>query len=553
MKLTRSKIIIALIVLAAGLVWLWQSNSYSREVLKLEIIAPNETTMGEEVTYVVRYKNNGDVRLENPSLIFEYPKGALPLQGGSTRVTSELEDIFPGQERNTSFRARLFGKEGDVQEARAHIQYTPRNLNAQFESETTTTTVISRVPLTFELDLPSRTESGQEFTFDLNYFSNSSYPLSDLRIHMEYPEGFTFKSATPSPIGQSEWSVGLLNKTQGGRITVRGTVQGEVQESKIFRATLGTFKEGEFTQLTESARGVEITRTLLFIQQDVNGSVNTIASPGDALHYTLSYRNVSEKNLENLYLIVSLDGRPFDLSSTRPGPGGTFQQGDNSIIFEAGRVPSLRFLGKGQEGQVDFWVNVKDSWQVSGPQEKNFVLRSKVILSDVTQDFEVRVDSGLKVEQRVFYSDEVFGNEGPVPPHVGSSTTYTTTWQVHNPYNDVQNAKVRAVLPPGVVLTGNVFPQETPLTFDLVSREVVWDVGDLKAGTGSFLVAPSLSFQIRFTPSSSQAGTVPRLIGPAVVVADDVFVERSISAADPEITTALPDDSMVGAGQGVVQ
>lgn len=555
MRLSRFQIVIlfSIVLLGAAGFWLWQRNTYSKEILKLEIIAPGEATMADEITYVVRYKNNGDVRLERPMLIFEYPAGSLPSEGESTRITQSLEDIYPGQEQTLSFRARLFGKEGEVKEARALLQYTPRNLNAQFESETVAATLINQVPLTFELDLPSRMESGQQFTFALNYFSNSSYPLSDLRIKMEYPEGFEFKSATPSPIGESEWNVGLLNRTEGRRISVTGTLQGSVQESKIFRATLGTFKEGRFTLLSEAARGVEITRTRLLIDQEVNGSLEYVASPGETLHYVVSFRNVSEKTLENLFLIVSLEGRPLDLSSVKAGTGGTFQQGDNSIIFEAARVPRLRFLGTGEEGSVEFWVNVKQSWETLSLQDKEFSLRSKVILSDVTEEFEVKVASGLQVFQRAFFEDEVFGNQGPLPPQVGQETTYTVLWQVRNPYNDVTNVKVRAVLGSGVSLTGNIFPAGSSLTFDQGSREVVWDVGEVKAGTGPFTTPPAVAFQIRFVPLSFQRGTVPQLVGEAAITADDLFVERSLAGKGKAVDATLPDDASVTAAMGIVQ
>lgn len=550
-KFTLIIIITAILVGIAGFL-LWQKNSYSKEILKLEIIAPSEATMGEEITYVVKYKNNGDVRLQNPVLIFEYPAGAVPSGKEDTRITQSLEDIYPGQERNFSFAGRLFGKEGEIKEARALLQYTPRNLNAQFESETIATTRISHVPLTFEVDLPSRMEADQEFSFALNYFSNSEYPLSDLRIKIEYPEGFSFTKAVPSPIGESEWNIGLLNRVEGGRISVTGSLQGEVKEAKIFKATLGAWKEGTFTLLREATKGIEITRTRLLIDQEINGQEDYVASPGDILHYVISFKNVSEKTLENLFLVVSLEGRPFDLATVKSG-SGTFQQGDNSIIFESKKVSRLRFLGKGEEGKVEFWVNVKEEWETFSPQDKSFVLRDRIILSDVSEEFEVKVNSKLQVEQAAYFQDEVFGNQGPVPPQAGAPTTYTVVWQAKNLYNDVQNAKVKAILPAGVSLTGSVFPEGAPITFDQASREVVWEVGDLSSGTGPFETAPSTAFQIRLTPTSSQKGSPAQLIGEATIQADDLFTERSLSATDSAIDTTLPDDDSVTPQMGVVQ
>ena len=554
MILSRFQLIIIFMTVLVGVAgfWLWQKNSYSKEILKLEIIAPSETTMGQELTYVVKYKNNGDVRLEDPVLIFEYPAGAVPSLGENTRITQSLDDIYPGQERNFSFSSRLFGKEGEIKEAKALLQYTPRNLNAQFESETIAATLISHVPLTFELDLPSRMEATQEFSFALNYFSNSEYPLSDLRITIKYPEGFSFTSASPSPIGESEWNVGLLNKVEGGRISITGSLEGEVQEAKIFKATLGTWKEGKFTLLKEVTKGIEITRTRLLISQEVNGSPDYIASSGDILHYVISFKNVSEKTLENLFLVVSLEGRPFDLETVK-SDSGTFQQGDNSIVFESKNVSKLRFLGKGEEGKVEFWVNVKEAWETFSSQDKSFALRDRIILSDVTEEFELKVNSELKIEQTAYFEDEVFGNQGPLPPQVGVPTTYTVVWQAKNLYNDVQNAKARAVLPVEVALTGSVFPEGEPLTFDQVSREVVWEIGDMSAGTGPFETTPSVAFQIRLTPLASQQGNVAQLIGEARIQAYDLFVERALSGTDAPIDTILPDDNSVTLKMGQVQ
>ena len=554
MRISRFQLIIIFVVVLVGVAgfWLWQKNSYSKEILKLEIIAPAEVTMGEEITYVVKYKNNGDVRLQGPVLIFEYPAGAVLPEGQDTRITQSLDDIYPGQERNFSFSSRLFGKEGEIKEARVLLQYTPKNLNAQFESETIATTVISHVPLTFELDLPSRMEAGQEFSFALNYFSNSEYPLSELRIKIEYPEGFLFTKAAPSPIGESEWNVGLLNRAEGGRISITGSLQGKVREAKIFKATLGTWKEGKFTLLKEAIKGIEITRTRILISQEVNGTADYVASPKDTLHYVISFKNVSEKSLENLFLVVSLEGRPFDLTSIK-SDSGTFQQGDNSIVFESKNVSRLRFLGKGEEGKIEFWVNVKEKWETFSSQDKSFALRDRIILSDVTEEFELKVNSKLEIDQTAYFDDEVFGNQGPLPPQVGVSTTYTIVWQAMNLYNDVQNAKVRAILPLGVSLTGSVFKEGESLTFDQISREVLWEVGDLSAGTGPFETAPSVSFQIRFTPLESQQGSIAQLIGEARIQADDLFTEQSLSATDSSINTTLPDDNSVTPQMGQVQ
>ncbi|MDO8577408.1 MAG: hypothetical protein Q7R55_00885 [Candidatus Wildermuthbacteria bacterium] len=531
--------------------WYWQRNSYSKEILRLEIIAPAQATMGEEITYTVRWKNNGNASLEKAALVFEYPQGSLSSQGESLRVNQSLAEIYPGQEETLQFKARLFGKEGDIKEAKAFLSYTPKNLTAKYESETKGTTVISFVPLNFELDLPSRTESDQQFSFALNYFSNSEFPLSNLRIKIEYPEGFVFKDASPKALGENEWKVGLLNKADGGRISIRGSLQGKLEELKVFKATLGSWKEGEFTLLKEVTKGVSIAEPQLHITQLINGNTPSAVSPGDLLHYEVSFKNVSSRDLENLFLIMSLEGKAFDYGSLR-SPVGSFQPGDNSIVWEARDVPKLRFLGRGDSGKVEFWIQTRKTLESFTAEDKDLLLKSKVVLSDLQEELEIKVNSKLAINQKAYYQDEVFGNQGPLPPRAGEKTTYTIIWEAQNLFNDVKNAKVKAVLPQNVELTGKVFPDNSALTFDSASREVVWLPGDLLAGTGTIFPSSSVAFQVALTPMQGQRGSFAQLIGGAEITGDDTWTIQTISSVDGSLDTTLPDDSS-SQGKAIVQ
>ena len=102
----------------------------------------------------VRYKNNGNVVLENPELIFEYPEHSLLQDNEELRQTQKVEDIYPGEEKSVKFKARFLGKENEIVIAQSWLSYQPKNLKARYESKTTFSTQIKFVPLTFEFDLP---------------------------------------------------------------------------------------------------------------------------------------------------------------------------------------------------------------------------------------------------------------------------------------------------------------------------------------------------------------------------------------------------------------
>ena len=542
MRRLRKKFIIPLIILVtiAGFVsiWFYQKNIYSKEILKLEILGPTEAQALDEIEYTVKYKNNGDITLEDAKIIFEYPKYSLTENNQPLRQEVKIEDIYPGQERTISFKARLLGKENETKVAKAYLSYRPKNLKAFYESPTSFTTKISFVPLTFEMDLPSKTEPGREVSFSLNYFSSLNYPLTDIRIIVEYPSGFEFSESNPPALEKTDWEIGLLNKAEGGRIEIKGKLEGEIREQKIFRAMLGVWQENEFVLLKEAARGIEILKPGLSIFQQINGQTNYIANPGDSLHYEIFFRNVREESFSNLFLISRLEGRVFDFDTIKT-ESGSFQQGDNSIIWDGKGISKLQFLAQGEEGKVEFWINLKKDWGKTSSQDKNFTLKNKVILSQVTEDFDTKINSKLEIQQSGFYEDEVFGNQGPFPPQTGQSTSYTIIWQAKNYYNDVNNVKVKAILPADVRLTGKIFPQDSRFTFDSQSREIVWEVGNLEAGKGVLNEAPSVAFQIEFRSDTLSAGETPEIVGQAKITGQDVFTESMLQSIAPALNTLL--------------
>ncbi len=528
----------------------YQKNIYSKEVLKLEILSQQEVQAFEEVEFLVKYKNNGNITLEEPKLIFQYPENSLIINDNSQRVMKELEDIYPGEEKTISFKARLIGKENEIKQAEASLRYRPKNLKAFYTSQTTFTTKIKSVPLVFEFDLPSKIESGKEIQFFLNYFSNSDWPISGLRIKIEYPLGFEFISSRPSALEKTEWDLPLLNKTEGGRIEIKGKLLGEIREQKIFRATLGLWQEGQFILLKEIAKGTEILKPSLLIFQQINNSSQYVANLGEVLHYEIFFRNIGSQPFENLFLVAKLSGRAIDFDSIK-SESGQFNKGDNFIIWDWREIPKLRFLDQGEEGKVEFWVNLKKD--LTPGQDKDLSFKTQIIVSQAREEFETKINSKLEIAQEGYFYDEAFGNAGPLPPRVGQTTTYTISWQVKNYYNDVKNVTVRATLPSEVKLTGKIFPPEASLTFDSDSREIVWSIGDLPAGTGVINSAPLVVFQVAFVPEESQAGQTPQIISDAKISGQDNWTGTTLETITSALNTLLPHDPNITEQMGKVQ
>jgi len=522
--------IILILILLIGILgalgfWFWNRNPYSKDIVKIEILGPAEADFSEEVEYTVKYKNNGNVRLEQASLIFEFPDNTL---SGETLVKrkevgpEEIGDIYPGDEKTYAFKGRLFGKEGDLKTANVWLSYQPKNLRAKYKSASSLTTKIKAVPLTFDFDLPSKVEANKDFDFSLNYFSMMDYPLSQITVKIEYPGGFELLDNKPHNFEKNEWDIALLNKAEGGRIEVKGRISAELGEHKIFKAQLGMWKEGEFILLKEINRGVEIVQPYLAVYQQINGQADYVASPGDLLHYEIFFRNVGEEPFTDLFLVSRLDGAGYDFSSVRTSDG-QFQQGDNTILWDWHNVSRLKFLDQGEEGKVEFWVKLKNAWET---QEKETVIKSTVLISKVKQELLTKVNSKLVLEQVASYE------AGANPPKAGVNTIYNIFWEIKNPLNKMKNVKVKAVLPPNVKLTGSSHPGDN-FAFDSQSREIVWLAGDLEGGS----MGPTISFKIEIVPIMNQRGEKAVLAEQIRLMGEDDWTQRNVEQNLPSLVT----------------
>ena len=184
-------------------------------------------------------------------------------------------------------------------------------------------------------------------------------------------------------------------------------------------------------------------------------------------------RNIGPSSFNNLFVTSSIDSQAFDLS-TLLSDGGQIRTSDGLIAFDARNVAGLQNLAPQQETNVSFSVKLKDSWSISDSEKNNVVIKNKVDVSGISQEFSNKVSSKLEVIQTALKNQD----------------QYQITWQVKNYFNDVKNIKVKALLPQGATLSDVISPESeaSHFSFDSQSREIVWSVGDLLAGSGTTLV-----------------------------------------------------------------
>jgi len=508
----------------------WQSMSFSKEVLKIEILGSEKTTIGEEVEYVVKIKNNGNIRLESPELIFNYPEGSIIGEKQSKiKIMNSNDlggDIYPGEERSFKFSARLLGKEKDIKVAKASVSFQPKDLKTRSEVSTTFTTILGSIPLNLSIDVASKASTGKAFTFRVNYSSNVTYPLEDLTCYVQLPDDFEFLYSQPKGMDNNQWDIAALNEGGAGKIEISGILNGQSMEQKVFKARIGIWQDGNFILLKEVIKSVEIVAPALYITQKVNNVENYAANPGDQLHYEVTFRNVGDNAIQDLILITRLEGDYFDLTSIKTTDGKN-QSGDNSIVWDVDKIPELKLLEVGQVGRVEFWVNVKPQWIMKSLNDKNPILKNKVTLGEARQEFLTKINSNISAQQKIYSENKYFENSGPYPLESGKKTTLTVEWKAINSYNDIENAKMVTALPESATFINKTYPAEIEIIYDKNTSEVVCNIGSLPAGSGIIKDAKICAFQISVQPEI--ADEVIILLGSAQLSGIDQWTNKTLT------------------------
>ncbi len=578
-KILKKGIIILTIaaVIFAGLFFILRQRFDSSKV-SVAIFSRDRVVSGEDVSYVVEYKNNGRTTLKNVKLTFVYPEGSFPIapknftpspieglqkSGDLQMVIIDLSDLEPGSTGNKEFRASLSGLKDEKKKASAKLTYQPANFSSNFENSGEFENVIFLVPLVLDFDLPEKAVSGQNLAFALKYLNTSDIAFSNLSLNVEYPQGFSFISSLPlSDEGSNVWQITEIGPKEEGKILISGVLTGNQGEIKTFGIKIEKKQDDFVKTLSENLASVSISLPPLAVELLVNGSRDYIANAGDDLNYSLVYQNTSDVAIGPVFIDLKLDAKVLDLSTLRL-KNGFFNNISNMVIWNESVLPGLKMLEPGFRDTIAFTVKVKnkDKMPIKNFSDKNFTIPVSVKIDTASvpislrgtqlsgeDSLNIKLNSKLTLIAKGFYQDSKMPNSGPIPPRVGQTTTYTIYWDVANLANDVENVIVEGYLPPYITWLNNISPSNADIKYDKNSGKLSWTIGKLVANTGILYPVKELVFQIGLTPSSSQIGNRVELVKPLVIRGKDAFTGAQLENSAIAVESNVPDDPSIGYG-----
>ena len=537
-------------------------NTVSNDNITMTIGGNSFTPGGDELPLQVEIANKNPTDLELADLFVEYDKGGDP--SDSSQHVNDLNSIgtiAAGQTAKQNVYVTLYGAEGSTQNIDFTLQYRIHGSNAIFVKKTSFPVTISSAPIALSVDLPKNATPNQNLSFVVHVQSNSKTAIADALLHVDYPNGFNFISATPAPKALNNvWDLGSLAPGQKQDITITGTVYGQDGEDRAFHVAVGSPDASDNTAIgltyNSLAQVVSLVKPFVSATLAINGSdSNTVAVPSNStVDVQVNWANNLPTLVTDAQIVVTLSGNGFDPSKVYSSKG-FYDSSKETITWDQTSDTDLASIQPSDTGSEDFTFDVPPLVSSSGVITNPTVNMSVSIagkqpdiggaVSQVT-DSETKqavVSSDLGFSAQAFYKSGIFTNTGPIPPQANQPTTYTIVWTVTNSANTLSGAVASAALPTYVDWMSSFYPTNDGLSYDDTTRMVTWNMGQVVSGTGFSGTPRTVSFQVRLNPSISQVGSIPKLILDTSVSAQDTFTGETLTTTVPALSTRLQNDA----------
>lgn len=565
-----SMVFFALAAAAAAWVFFGGGNVISPNNIDLQLVAPSLIDSGKEATFQVLIDNRNSSQLTLASLVIAYPDGTRDPNDPTqtlTNATQSLDTIAPGQQLKQTISGVFYGAEGAQETLSVTLEYSVPGSNAVFQKQANVSFTIGSSPVALNVTAPNSAVSGESFPISIVVQNNSTAPLSNVVVQGQYPFGYSVTASTPQAgAGGTFWRLGNISPGASQTINLTGALTGADGDTRVFRFLVGSNTDSTDTKvevpLLTVPQTVTVEKPFISGTISVNGqNGTTLSAPaGQTLTGTITWQNNLPVSLSNVELTLTLSGPALDPSSV--GSANGFYQSQNSTItWTPQQNPSLANVPPGGTGTLSFnFASLpagSNNTLITNPiialnlgvQGTRSDGAAPVVVSSAAQT-QVSVASTVGLSAQALYFTGPLRGSGPMPPKVGSQTTYAIAWTVKNSSNDVGNASVSAVLPPYVTFVPAGATQG--VNYNASSRTVTWNIGDLPGGVGYSTPAQQAYFEVVFTPSLSQVSTAPALTGDALLQGQDRFAQVNVQANAPAPTTQLSGDPGFQSGMGNV-
>ncbi len=543
----------------------FRKNAYHEDRVLVSIEGPESADSAQSVEYVIKYENNNLAKLKDSQILLSYSENFQPdtdnnvnlkqLNSGSSLIY--IGDIKARQKGEVRVKGSFYAPKDTSVYLRAALGYTPSGQETEHQNSNQISVNVATSPMLLEVSAPAEVSLGDQFEYVIDYKNLDAESLKDAQIKVEFPGGFDFISADPSFSKEGVWYLGVLEAGVGGKIRIKGRLSDSGTQNQTVVVQLGrSGDDGKFISYNRREKTTKIADSLLMVSQELEDGVN-LADSGGVLRYLIKYQNKGDYILNDLVIRLQLESEVVDVGKIKVS-GGHFDAQNKTITWKSSDFSQLRSLSPGESGEIRLNIPILNVIPVNDSNDKNFSVKSKVQIDssnflDVNgkskvvfgNDLEVKLNSKVILSVNGYYNDKQIGNSGPMPPTVGSSTTYTFHWSVTNISNDLEDISVESSLPSGIKWTGQIYPSDANITYSERTNQIVWNVGSVAAGSGIISPAKEVAFQVELTPQINQVGEELKLLNVSRLTGKDSFTDKVLILYQKEKTMQLLEDPSI--------
>ncbi len=577
-----------LIVAAAGFFIFTPEVKHGNKV-ELSISGPDEVISGKEVTITIKVRNQESVEIGNVLTELFVPdnfivKNTDPSVDDVTKKRLAFKDdqINVGSSKEIIVSGIVLGDVGDDVVFGVQTGYKPVAFNTEFQIKNEKTIKVSDALVKVDVVMDNKIVIQQENNYSFTLRNTSNSKLSNVKVILEKPFGFTIaKPNSKDPKNPrisydealSSWIINELVQEEEMKIDYNGALSQTNVNAVDFVILVSIPEEDTERIVTRVKKTLFVVKPPIEITLSGNGSEDDIQTTDweDIIEYKAVIKNTSQNVLKDVLVTIPVISKSFDISSFKSDILPSIDKEKRTVSWSQKEIPALAEMKTDDVIQVQWSLKIipKPSDMSSFKSED---LKFPIMISTISKQQKEteenkttetpeeitirssdmithRIGNQILLDSYVLYNNAekkpILG--GPLPPTVGQETGYQIVWKLSSQPNQLEKTVVYAELPAYVLWKGSVISGDS-LSYNDQTHEVRWAVGSV-SGDGKIYEA---RFNVAVIPAETEVGKSLALVQTTRLNAEDMIEKKAVSITSALLSTNLIKDPKI-IGQGIVK
>ncbi|MFA6130991.1 MAG: hypothetical protein WC730_01890 [Patescibacteria group bacterium] len=525
------------------------------ESFELTIETPEQIESGTSTTVTVHYKNPTTIPLATLSIEMRLPKGFLleemnPMPTEEAEKVWDLGSLSAGESGTIVLSGLWLAEVPSSTPIQAFANYRPSNFNADFQDIETVYLTTTGSVMETTMTGPEETSPGEDVSYEMVLTNASDKMFGQTTVELEIPNGFYFESSDPEIAAGSSpvWTFENLLPGDEQIIAFTGSFATDVSGFQYFDFTT-LVSTGTASLIQHNGQAyTDVLTTDVTLTMAANGSTEKAVSQiGDEVRVPIALENKSDDALAAVSLLVSAEADlnlPIDWASASLSDGLMTSQG---ISWDSATIGGI---AAGEKRMITITLPLKDSIDESTSDIFTLLASAKINGTTIRSSpitVSLTTNATFSANARYFDESGTPVGSGPLPPVVGSKTSYQVGWALSNSLHALEMITIETTLPPDISWDDVTTATLGTVNFDEETRKITWKITELSVTTPE----AEATFMISATPTSEDIGTFVKLLSQSTFKGTDANTNTILQTTTSSLTTDLTEDSYAE-GKGIV-